>query len=134
MKRQLLMSLPVVVMVVCVLITGCTANTNPVNPNSTAASASTTRSPLSSSDAAYTVTLKNFAFQPSTLTVEKGTTVTWVNDDSVGHTVTSNDGKFPSSGTLNQGDTYQVQFNAPGSYDYHCAPHPFMTGKINVNQ
>jgi plastocyanin len=132
MKKQLLISLPVVVMVACILITGCTANTNPVSHNSTAASASTTRSTLSS-DPSYTVTIKNFAFQPSTLTVGKGTTVTWVNEDSVGHTVTSNDGKFPSSGNLNNGDTYRVQFNDPGSYGYHCAPHPFMTGTINVN-
>lgn len=134
MRRQLFISLLVVAIVACVLIAGCTAYTNPVKSNSTTASTSTTRSPLSSSDASNTVTIKNFAFQPSTLTVAKGTTVTWVNQDSVGHTVTSDDGRFPSSGLLNNGDTYQVQFNAPGSYGYHCAPHPFMTGRINVEE
>ena len=84
------------------------------------------------SNATYTVTIKNFTFQPSTLTIEKGTTITWVNEDSVAHTVTSDDGKFPSSGNLNKADAYQFQFNTPGSYDYHCSPHPFMKGKINV--
>ncbi len=145
MKRQLLMSLPVVALVACLLITGCAATT-PVSPHSTAASASTITSLLSSADASNTtVTIKYFSFQPSTLTVKKGTMVTWVNEEglslsllelkidvSEGHTVTSIDGRFPSSGLLNKGDTYQVQFNTTGSYSYYCAPHPWMMAKINV--
>jgi len=133
MKKYLIISLIVLLATTCILVAGCTASTNvTTSPNSTVASTSATRSSPLSSNAEYTVTIKNFAFQPSTLTIQKGTTVTWVNEDSVVHTVTSDDGKFPSSGDLNKADAYQYQFNTPGSYDYHCSPHPFMKGKINV--
>lgn len=133
MKKYLIISLIVIVATACILVAGCTASTNVTkNPNPTVASTSATRSSPSSSNATYTVTIKNFTFQPSTLTIEKGTTITWVNEDSVAHTVTSDDGKFSSSGNLNKADAYQFQFNTPGSYDYHCSPHPFMKGKINV--
>jgi len=133
MKKYLIISLIVLLATTCILVAGCTASTNvTTSPNSTVASTSATRSSPLSSNAEYTVTIKNFAFQPSTLTIQKGTTVTWVNEDSVVHTVTSDDGKFPSSGDLNKADAYQYQFNTPGSYGYHCSPHPFMKGKINV--
>ena len=133
MKKCLIISLIVLVTTTCILVAGCTASTNvTTSPNPTVASTSATRSSSLSSNAEYTVKIKNFAFQPSTLTIQKGTTVTWVNEDSVAHTVTSDDGKFPSSGDLNKADAYQYQFNTPGSYDYHCSPHPFMKGKINV--
>jgi plastocyanin len=133
MKKSLVVSLIVIVATTCILIAGCTASTNvTTSPTPTVASTSATRSSPSSPDATYTVTIKNFAFQPSVLTVKKGTTITWVNEDSVAHTVTSDDGKFPSSGNLDKADTYQFQFNTPGSYGYHCSPHPFMKGTINV--
>jgi len=82
------------------------------------------------------VFIKNFAFVPQQISIERGTTVTWVNCDDPGtdsHTSTSNTGLW-SSPTLASGDTYSRTFNdATGTvFDYHCIPHPFMVGTVNV--
>ena len=133
MKKYLIAVLIIIVAMTCILVAGCATNTNvTTSPNPTVASTVATQSSPSLSNATYTITIKNFTFQPSSLTIKRGTTVTWLNEDSVAHTVTSDDGKFPSSGNLNKAETYQFQFNSPGSFDYHCSPHPFMKGKINV--
>ena len=77
------------------------------------------------------VNLQNFAFNPSTLTVKAGTTVTWTNSDSVAHTVTSDGGAF-DSGNLAPDQTFSHTFNTAGTYAYHCNPHPSMKGTIIV--
>ena len=133
MKKYLIAVLIIIAAMTCILVAGCATNTNvTTSPNPTVASTVATQSSPSLSNATYTIAIKNFTFQPSSLTIKRGTTVTWLNEDSVAHTVTSDDGKFPSSGNLNKAETYQFQFNSLGSYDYHCSPHPFMKGKINV--
>ena len=77
------------------------------------------------------VIIKDFAFTPPTLTVREGATVTWTNDDGVGHTVSATDRSFTSQ-ELQQGATYQVTFTTPGTHTYICAIHPDMTGTITV--
>ncbi len=77
------------------------------------------------------VTIKDFAFTPATLTVPAGTTVTWTNDDAVPHTATASDGSF-DSGNLNPGQSYSFTFSTPGSYPYVCQYHAGMTGTIVV--
>jgi amicyanin len=77
------------------------------------------------------VTIQNFAYSPATLTVPVGTTVTWTNEDSVRHTVTTRTSLF-DSGLLSQGQTFSYTFNQKGTYDYYCTVHPYMTGKIIV--
>lgn len=84
-----------------------------------------------SAPAANTITIKGSAFNPSTLTVKVGTNVTWINQDGMPHTVTSDSGLF-DSGSLSSGNTFVYMFNTPGTYDYHCSIHPPMTGKIVV--
>lgn len=78
----------------------------------------------------------SFAFSPATLTIKAGTTVTWKNTTSVGHTVTSDDGKSFDSGTTNpiaaQGGTFSFTFTTPGTFAYHCEIHPFMKATIIV--
>ncbi|MEZ5175435.1 MAG: plastocyanin/azurin family copper-binding protein [Acidimicrobiia bacterium] len=80
------------------------------------------------------------AFSPSELTVEVGTTVTWTNNDTVLHTVTSGmssdnvgtpDGRF-DSGFLDPGATWSYTFTEEGVFDYFCTPHPWMIGKVTV--
>jgi plastocyanin len=82
------------------------------------------------------VTMKNIAFNPATITVAKGTTVVWTNDDSVNHDVTKSGGPGPNfasgSGNLSSGDTYKQTFNTPGTITYRCTIHPGMEGKIVV--
>lgn len=71
-------------------------------------------------------------FLPTTLRVRVGDTVTWRNDDSVAHTVTSDSGDELDSPLLSPGESWQHTFTQPGTYDYHCVPHPGMTGRIVV--
>jgi plastocyanin len=78
------------------------------------------------------VTISNFAFQPASLQVAVGTTVTWTNQDSTAHTVTSDTGAF-DSGQLAPGATFSQTFMTPGTFAYHCQIHPFMTATIVVS-
>ncbi|MCJ7443620.1 MAG: cupredoxin family copper-binding protein [Methanotrichaceae archaeon] len=77
------------------------------------------------------VAIKNLSFQPRDLTVLAGTTVTWHNQDGIDHTITSDIGLF-DSGVINPGKKFSFNFDAPGSYDYHCSIHPNMQGGIIV--
>jgi plastocyanin len=78
----------------------------------------------------------SFAFSPATLTIKAGTTVTWKNETSVGHTVTSDDGKSFDSGTSNpiapQSGNFSFTFTSAGTFAYHCEIHPFMKATIIV--
>jgi len=79
-------------------------------------------------------------FVPDTLTVSKGTTVTWTNGDTTLHTVTSGSPESGNSGTgtefdssyLAAGKTFQHQFSISGTFDYYCTLHPYMKGKVVV--
>ena len=77
------------------------------------------------------VSIANFAFQPSWISVPAGTTVSWFNNDGVAHTVTSDVGAF-DSGAIAPGSGFSVTFSTPGTYTYHCAFHPMMTGTVVV--
>jgi plastocyanin len=80
-------------------------------------------------------------FEPESVTSSVGSMVTWTNDDTAPHTVTSGvvvnnapepDGTF-DSGIMNNGMTFSFVFSEAGEYDYYCMLHPFMTGKVVVN-
>ncbi len=77
------------------------------------------------------VMIKDFSFQPSSINVTNGTTVTWTNDDSVEHTVTSSDGIF-NSGNIAPGKVFNFTFTKPGKYQYQCLIHPSMVGYVIV--
>jgi len=77
------------------------------------------------------VTIDNFTFSPQTLTIKAGTKVAWMNRDDIPHTVTSTTKAFKSP-ALDTDDSYSFTFTTPGSYDYFCSLHPYMTGKIVV--
>ncbi len=102
--------------VVIVLIAGCTSSSNP-SPSPSAVTSFT------SSASQNTVVIKNYAVTPSTLTIQKGANVTWRNDDSVDHQITSDSKEF-SSPLIGAGDTYTYQFNATGTFPYRCNIHP----------
>lgn len=82
------------------------------------------------------ITIQGNAFQPATLTVKKGTTVTWTNKDSYAHTVTSGVSPNPN-GTFNSNNvaanqTFSFKFDNTGSFDYFCMIHTQMKAKIIV--
>lgn len=82
------------------------------------------------------VTYKGFAVSPKTLTVKKGMTVTWTNQDDAMHDVTPNEetDDFKASELFGKGGTYKVTFNNVGNYSYNCSPHPYMKGTIEVTE
>jgi plastocyanin len=78
-----------------------------------------------------TVSISGYAFNPASLNVSTGTTVTWTNNDSVTHTVTSDTGAF-SSGDLSPGQTFSYTFSQAGTFAYHCSIHASMHGTVTV--
>jgi amicyanin len=80
----------------------------------------------------HSVEISGFAFNPNTLTVKVGDTVTWTNKDSMGHTVTSDSGSELSSSTLSNGQTYSHTFSTAGTFAYHCTIHTSMKANIVV--
>jgi plastocyanin len=78
------------------------------------------------------VSMENIEFKPADVTVKAGDTVTWVNDDSVGHDVTGDDFKSGDPGAMKSGDTFEHTFDAAGTFDYVCTVHPGMEGSVTV--
>ena len=86
-----------------------------------------------------TVTIKTFDFQPDPLTVAAGTSITFENTDAIDHTVTAGTREAPTPDVFDgqlpeQGTTFELTLDEPGTYDYFCEIHPGpgMTGQIVV--
>ena len=77
------------------------------------------------------IKIDNFTFAPSTLTVKAGTTVRWLNEDDIPHTVASSTRAFKSK-ALDTDDSFSFTFNDAGAYEYFCSLHPHMKGTIVV--
>jgi FtsP/CotA-like multicopper oxidase with cupredoxin domain len=80
---------------------------------------------------ARTVTISDYAYDPSPLQVAAGTTVTWRNTDPVPHTATALDGSF-DTGNIAPGESVSLDFTMAGSFAYTCLYHPNMAGTIEV--
>lgn len=89
--------------------------------------------PPSVSGEGVEVEIEDFAFVPGTVTIKVGTTVTWTNKDSVGHSATSDDGIF-DSGILGKGSSFSYTFTTAGTYGYHCKQHTYMEATIVVTE
>lgn len=112
---------------IILLAAGCNAKTVPANSNTVS------ESPVELNS----VKIKDYKFGPATLTIKKGTTVTWENQDTAHHNVVAqgdNAATGPKSKLLAQGEKYSYTFNTVGNYDYLCEPHPYMTGSIVVTE
>lgn len=138
-------ALPVIIVIVIILVVGgvylgtrknsthSTSATNSGTQSQSSTKPSTDNTPSSSPTATSSVTISNFAFSPASISVKKGTTVTWTNKDAVAHTVTETDGQDgPKSDSLGQGQTYSFTYNTVGTFKYHCSIHPNMTGTVTV--
>jgi plastocyanin len=73
--------------------------------------------------------MMNNTFNPGTLTVSRGTNVTWRNNDGVIHTSTSDTGLW-DTGNIGGGSSKGVTFSSAGTFNYHCTVHKGMTGTI----
>ena len=81
---------------------------------------------------ATAISIDNFTFNPQTVTVKAGTTVTWTNKDDIPHGIASAKNVFKKSQALDTDDSYSFTFSTPGTYEYFCYIHPHMTGTIVV--
>ena len=79
-----------------------------------------------------TVTMQSMSFSPTSLTVTKGTTVTWTNNDNITHTVTADDNSF-NSGDITAGHSYTRTFSTAGTFAYHCIYHSMMKATVVAN-
>jgi amicyanin len=96
-------------------------------------SADTAEQPAPAADGGSAeVSMKDIKFDPSEVTIKAGDTVTWTNDDSVGHDVTGDDFKSGEPGALQNGDTFEHKFDKAGTFDYVCTVHPGMKGSVVV--
>lgn len=90
--------------------------------------------------AQHTVHIKDFSFQLPTLTIKKGETVEFIQDDEIGHTVSTDPHpehtQLPGfvSDVLLKGQKFTYTFNDVGTWTYHCSPHPSMKGTIVVTE
>jgi plastocyanin len=78
------------------------------------------------------VSEEGIAFQPEEVTVSVGDTVTWTNNDSVGHDVTADSFSSGDAGGMAPGDTFEHTFEEAGTFDYVCTVHPEMEGTVVV--
>jgi len=91
----------------------------------------TTTSAAAAATENATISIREFMFSPTSMTVAAGTTVRWKNLDGEPHTVRGVDGVF-ASGALDQNDSFTFKFEKPGTYKYVCSIHPQMVGTIVV--
>jgi plastocyanin len=80
------------------------------------------------------IEIKDFAFNPQTITIKAGEKVTWINRDEEPHTVVSVEKQFKKSTALDTDQEFTITAGVPGTYTYFCSVHPKMTGTIVVEK
>ena len=122
MKRKILK------LIVATAVLGALGWTNARNVRFVASAASV-QGPAKSQE--VLVKIDNFSFMPHDITVATGTTVIWVNNDDIPHTIVSTTDLFKSK-ALDTDDKFSFKFDKPGTYEYFCSIHPKMTAKVVV--
>lgn len=107
--------------------------------NNVSAPSATVQPVASTSKNESAVTIGNGSFSPATITVKKGTKVIWTNQDTVKHNVVADDatnsGGLPAThDLLAKDETFEHTFDQTGTFNYHCMPHPFMKGVVEVTE
>ena len=80
------------------------------------------------------IEIKDFAFNPQSITVKPGEKVTWINRDEEPHTIVSVEKQFKKSTALDTDQEFTITAGPPGTYGYFCSVHPKMTGTIVVEK
>ena len=104
---------------------GSTATQAPAGGGAAAASCSPTLG------TGQQVAIANFAFNPKTITIPVGTSISWTNGDTATHTVTFDKG--PDCGNVATATSTTITFATAGTYTYHCKIHSSMTGTVTVS-
>jgi plastocyanin len=87
--------------------------------------------PVAATGDTVDVAIEAYAFRPNRIVVPRGTPVRFTNRDRLAHTVTENGGGL-DSGEIPPGQSRTLVFDRPGPHPFHCTPHPFMTGTVEV--
>ena len=80
------------------------------------------------------IEIKDFAFNPQTITVKSGEKITWINRDEEPHTIVSVEKQFKKSSALDTDQEFTITAGPPGTYTYYCSVHPKMTGTIVIEK
>jgi plastocyanin len=123
---------------VALVVAGCGGSSSKSADNGgvvSAPAATSTSAPAAGGAAvsAAKVAISNFKYVPPTIAVKSGGTVTWTNQDSASHTATAKANSAFNTDTLKQGQSKTVTFSKPGTYQYTCLFHPFMSGTLVVS-
>jgi plastocyanin len=116
------------VLVAAIALAACSGSSGSAAPAATTQAAS--QAPAAGGGATA-VDIKNFAFNPATVSATAGGKVTWTNSDTTAHTVTFDDGSA-DSGNLAAGATFDHTFATAGTFGYHCTIHSSMKGTVTV--
>ncbi len=104
-----------------------TPQANPTKPGTT------TPPPAAAASGVTSIDITAAAFSPATVTVKKGTTITWTNKDTTDHAIAEADSlSGPHSPQLKPNDSYTYTYSTPGTYHYQCAINPALTGTVTV--
>ena len=133
MNNKVIIGIVVVVVIVigAVALMHKSSSSNMQMPTQSSPSQTQAKNPSQSTAGKNAVTIQNFAFSPSTITVKVGDKVTWTNQDSIGHSATADNGSF-DTGVLQQGQSGSITFSKAGTFTYHCSVHPNMKATVIV--
>jgi plastocyanin len=130
------MTIASAILVILLSLSACTPQTNTISqisnptPNPTP-SPTPSQMPSPQKVADFTVKIRNFKYEPSTLTIAAGKTVQFINLDEEPHTATATDGSFDSK-ALDTDQTWNYTATKPGEAPYYCSVHPFMKAMLTV--
>jgi len=123
----------IIVFLLLLITSGCIFNSNNTNVQTIPSTPSVPTTPTVQTKTqtvkTYNINVQNFSFTPATLTIKKGSVVTWINNDSVPHTINST---IFDSDKLSKNQSFSYTFNNAGTFDYYCGLHPSMKGAIIV--
>src|SRR5690242_3648589 len=113
--------IPVALIACAALVAGCGSSSSSSSSGSSSSSSSTpAASSSASSGGTVTIKMQNIAFAPTSVTVKKGETVKWVNEDTVAHNVTAKKGATFKSSTFGKGGSFTWKADKTGTINYVC--------------
>ncbi len=123
---------PALCAVVALAAAGCGSSNSSSTSSGSSSSASTSTDAASSSGGGVAIKMQNIAFDPKAVTVKVGQKVTWTNEDTVDHNVTSQSGETIKSDNFGKGATFSFTPTKAGTIKYACTIHPGMTATLTV--
>jgi plastocyanin len=135
MRGGVVMNMRRILLALCAIVAlaaaGC-GGSNSSSTSSASSSGSASTGAASSGGGGVAIKMQNIAFDPKSVTVKVGQKVTWTNDDTVDHNVTSQSGESIKSDNFGKGGTFSFTPTKAGTINYVCTIHPGMTATLTV--